>query len=136
MKLFKLYEQVEEEQKETQEPTLITLTPIDKRFLQLMADKDVEGFVSELRPFVDSWYVAELDDPRAMPSMNLAACLGTEDKITFPNGRAFVECYNQACADLFSYQQKEAESEGLIIVTGSFLCVSAVQESVDRNIKL
>ena len=102
----------------------------------LMADKDVEGFVSELRPFVDTWYVAELDDPRAMPSMNLAACLGTEDQITFPNGRAFVECYNQACADLFSYQQKEAESEGLIIVTGSFLCVSAVQESVERNMKL
>ena len=33
------------------------------------------------------------------------------------------------------YQKKEAGSEGLIIVTGSFLCVSAVQESVKRNVK-
>ena len=42
MKLFKLYEQVEEEQKETQEPTLITLTPVDKKFLKLMQNKDVD----------------------------------------------------------------------------------------------
>lgn len=42
MKLFKLYEQVEEEQQETQEPTLITLTPVDKKFLKLMQNKGVD----------------------------------------------------------------------------------------------
>ena len=42
MKLFKLYEQVEEEQKETQEPTLITLTPTDKKFLKLMQRKNLD----------------------------------------------------------------------------------------------
>ena len=101
----------------------------------LMADKDVRGFIAELRPFVDSWYVAGFDDPRAMPVKNLAACLDNEDRIILPDDRTFLECYNQACADLFSYQKKEAGSGGLIIVTGSFLCVSAVQESVKRNIK-
>ena len=101
----------------------------------LMADKDVRGFIAELRPFVDSWYVAGFDDPRAMPVKNLAACLDNEDRIILPDDRTFLECYNQACADLFLYQKKEAGSGGLIIVTGSFLCVSAVQESVKRNIK-
>ena len=101
----------------------------------LMADKDVRGFIAELRPFVDSWYVAGFDDPRAMPVKNIAACLDNEDRIILPDDRTFLECYNQACADLYSYQKKEAGSEGLIIVTGSFLCVSAVQESVKRNIK-
>lgn len=42
MKLFKLYEQVEEEQRERQEPTLITLTPVDKKFLKLMQNKGVD----------------------------------------------------------------------------------------------
>ena len=101
----------------------------------LMADKDVRGFIAELRPFVDSWYVAGFDDPRAMPVKNLAACLDNEDRIILPDDRTFLECYNQACSDLFSYQEKDAGSGGLIIVTGSFLCVSAVQESVKRNIK-
>lgn len=101
----------------------------------LMADKDVRGFIAELRPFVDSWYVAGLDHPRAMPEENLTACFDIEDQIILPNGRTFLECYNQACADLFSYQQENANSGGLIIVTGSFLCVSAVFESVKRNIK-
>ena len=101
----------------------------------LMADKDVRGFIAELRPYVDSWYVSGLDDPRAMPVKSLAACLDNEDRIILPDDRTFLECYNQACADLFTYQKKEAESGGLIIVTGSFLCVSAVFESVKRNIK-
>ena len=65
-----------------------------------MADKDVRGFIAELRPFVDSWYVTGLDDPRAMPVKSLAACLDNEDSIILPDDRTFLECYNQACADL------------------------------------
>jgi len=63
MKLFKLYEQVEEEQKETQEPTLITLTPVDKRFLQLMADKDVDwSDGAEIWRFLtDTLYIEDME---------------------------------------------------------------------------
>ena len=40
MKLFKLYEQVEQEQKK--EPKKVTLTPVDKKFLKIMSNKQVD----------------------------------------------------------------------------------------------
>ena len=41
MKLFKLYEQVEQEQKK--EPKMVTLTPVDKKFLKLMQRKEIDN---------------------------------------------------------------------------------------------
>jgi len=63
MKLFKLYEQVEEEQKETQEPTLITLTPVDKKFLKLMQNKDVDwSDGAEIWRFLsDTLYIEDME---------------------------------------------------------------------------
>ena len=63
MKLFKLYEQVEEEQKETQEPTLITLTPTDKKFLKLMQSKELDwSDVAEIWRFLtDTLYIEDMD---------------------------------------------------------------------------
>ena len=40
MKLFRLYEQVEQEQKK--EPKKVTLTPVDKKFLKIMSKKNVD----------------------------------------------------------------------------------------------
>ena len=40
MKLFKIYEQVEQEQKK--EPNIVTLTPVDKKFLKVMSKKEVD----------------------------------------------------------------------------------------------
>ena len=63
MKLFKLYEQVEEEQKESQEPTLITLTPTDKKFLKLMQNKDVDwSDGAEIWRFLtDTLYIEDME---------------------------------------------------------------------------
>ena len=63
MKLFKLYEQVEEEQKERQEPTLITLTPIDKKFLKLMQSKELDwSDGSEIWKFLtDTLFIKDMD---------------------------------------------------------------------------
>tara|TARA_Y100000589_G_scaffold72528_2_gene65380 strand:- start:3551 stop:4714 length:1164 start_codon:yes stop_codon:yes gene_type:complete len=63
MKLFKLYEQVEEEQKETQEPTLITLTPVDKKFLKLMQSKDLDwSDGAEIWRFLtDTLYIEDME---------------------------------------------------------------------------
>ena len=63
MKLFKLYEQVEEEQKESQEPTLITLTPVDKKFLKLMQNKDVDwSDGAEIWRFLsDTLYIEDME---------------------------------------------------------------------------
>lgn len=41
MKLFKLYEQVEQEQ--SKEPKMVTLTPVDKKFLKLMQRKEIDN---------------------------------------------------------------------------------------------
>ena len=40
MKLFKIYEQVEQEQ--NKEPKMVTLTPVDKKFLKIMSKKEVD----------------------------------------------------------------------------------------------
>lgn len=63
MKLFKLYEQVEEEQKETQEPTLITLTPTDKKFLKLMQSKELDwSDGAEIWRFLtDTLYIEDME---------------------------------------------------------------------------
>lgn len=63
MKLFKLYEQVEEEQRERQEPTLITLTPIDKKFLKLMQSKELDwSDGSEIWKFLtDTLFIKDMD---------------------------------------------------------------------------
>lgn len=63
MKLFKLYEQVEEEQKESQEPTLITLTPVDKKFLKLMQNKELNwSDGSEIWKFLtDTLFIKDMD---------------------------------------------------------------------------
>ena len=60
MKLFKLYEQVEEESKE---PTLITLTPVDKKFLKLMQRKGVDwSDGSEIWQFLtDTLFISDMD---------------------------------------------------------------------------
>lgn len=61
MKLFKLYEQVEEE--ESKEPNLITLTPIDKKFLKLMQRKEVDwSDGSEIWKFLtDTLFISDVD---------------------------------------------------------------------------
>lgn len=63
MKLFKLYEQVEEEQKEKQEPKLITLTPTDKKFLKLMQRKNLDWSDGrEIWEFLtDSLFIKDMD---------------------------------------------------------------------------
>ena len=61
MKLSKLYEQVEEEKK--QKPTLITLTPTDKKFLKLMQNKEVDWSdgASIWRFLTDTLYIKDID---------------------------------------------------------------------------
>ena len=61
MKLFKLYEQVEEE--ESKEPNLITLTPIDKKFLKLMQRKEVDwSDGSEIWGFLtNTLFISDMD---------------------------------------------------------------------------
>jgi len=60
MKLFKLYEQVEEESKE---PKLVTLTPVDKKFLKLMQRKEVDWSNGEdIWSFLtDTLFISDMD---------------------------------------------------------------------------
>ena len=92
----------------------------------VMADKDIKEFAARLQPYVDNWYVSELNSTRSMSATDIEACLNMEDHIISANGRTFTECYNQACLELLNYQRTETECEGIVIVTGSFLSVAAV----------
>lgn len=61
MKLFKLYEQVEQEQKK--EPKKVTLTPVDKKFLKIMSKKnvDVTDGVEIWEFLTDTFFLNDMD---------------------------------------------------------------------------
>jgi len=61
MKLFKLYEQVEQGQKK--EPKKVTLTPVDKKFLKIMSKKNVDVTDgTEIWTFLtDTLYLEDMD---------------------------------------------------------------------------
>ena len=99
----------------------------------VMADKDIGAIVTNLRPCVNSWYISELDSSRSMSVKDIATCMKVEDRVILANGRSFAECYNQACADLLKYQEVKKDCEGVVIVTGSFLSVAAVQELIEHK---
>ena len=98
----------------------------------VMADKDVNGITSELIKLADNWYISDVDSARSMPANKVAASIDPDDKTSIVKSGSLVDGYNRACSDLSIYQQENTGHEGLVVVTGSFLCVGAVQELVTR----
>ena len=98
----------------------------------VMADKDVNGITSELIKLTDTWYISDLDSARSMRANKVAASIDVDDKTSIVKSGSLVDGYNRACSDLSIYQQENPGHEGLVVVTGSFLCVGAVQELVTR----
>ena len=98
----------------------------------VMADKDVNGITSELIKLADNWYISDVDSARSMPANKVAASIDVDDKTSIVESGSLVDGYNRACSDLSIYQQENPGHEGLVVVTGSFLCVEAVQALVTR----
>ncbi len=84
----------------------------------LLADKDIEGMARALRPQVDVWYIAGLDDSRKVPVAELLRRL----RGGLPDAEILV-CGSVAEA----YRAAVATAAGLVVVTGSFLTVAAAR---------
>jgi dihydrofolate synthase/folylpolyglutamate synthase len=90
----------------------------------LLADKDLDGVVSELNASVEHWAVAPLDSPRARPVAELNAAL--------QNLGAAVTSYDSVAAALEG-QCAVATSDDEILLFGSFYCVAEALEWLARH---
>ena len=94
--------------------------------MAVMADKDVETMVASLVSIADIWYIAQVEDARCLPSIELGEKLKKLD----PNAITYcfdgvAEAYKAACEDAVA-QAVEVERE-LVVVTGSFHTVAATR---------
>ncbi|MCF6258610.1 MAG: bifunctional tetrahydrofolate synthase/dihydrofolate synthase [Gammaproteobacteria bacterium] len=92
--------------------------------LGMLADKDIDTIVAQLRPIVDHWYLSPLPVPRSASVEQLhAALLGGPTETSVSN--AAIDIFDNVAA---AYQAALAAStaEDRIVVTGSFYTVAAV----------
>ena len=92
--------------------------------LGMLADKDIDTIVAQLRPMVDHWYLSPLPVPRSASVEQLhAALLGEPTETSVSN--AAIDIFDNVEA---AYQAALAAStaEDRIVVTGSFYTVAAV----------
>ena len=90
----------------------------------LLADKDLDGVVSELSASVEHWAVAPLDSPRARPVAQL--------QVALQNLGASVTSYDSVAAALEG-QCAVATSDDEILLFGSFYCVAEALEWLARH---
>ena len=94
--------------------------------MAVMADKDVETMLASLVSIADIWYIAQVEDARCMPSIELSEKLKKLDPTS--TMRCFdgvAEAYKTACEDALA-QAAEVERE-LVVVAGSFHTVAAAR---------
>lgn len=88
--------------------------------LAIMADKDVRGFCQALASQVDIWYIAQVDQPRAMPAQKLAELvdsMGLSRNVT-----VFADP-----AEAYRNVRNNMQPGDLVLVTGSFFTVASVR---------
>ena len=94
--------------------------------MAVMADKDVETMLASLVSIADIWYIAQVEDARCLPSIELSEKLKKLDSTS--TMRCFdgvAEAYKAACEDALA-QAAEVERE-LVVVAGSFHTVAAAR---------
>ena len=94
--------------------------------MAVMADKDVETMLASLVSIADIWYIAQVEDARCLPSIELSEKLKKLDPTS--TMRCFdgvAEAYKAACEDALA-QAAEVERE-LVVVAGSFHTVAAAR---------
>lgn len=84
----------------------------------VLSDKEVRSVVEPLLPLVDSWYLTEPADPRAMPVNDLAALL--EDL-----GPVHVSCSEARIESAMVQAAAAATAEDCVLVFGSFSIIEA-----------
>ena len=90
----------------------------------LLADKDLDGVVSQLTGSVVHWAVAPLDTPRTRP--------GTEVEVALHGLGASVSAY-ASVAQALEAQCERATAEDEILLFGSFYCVAQALEWLEQR---
>ena len=94
--------------------------------MAVMADKDVETMVASLVSITDIWYIAQVEDARCLPSIELGKKLKKLDPTAIMrcfNGVA--EAYKSACEDAVAGPVEVGKE--LVVVAGSFHTVAAAR---------
>lgn len=96
--------------------------------IAMMADKDVEGMLTALESCVDIWYIAQVDEARGVAADKVAQILKTvriqDDQLTYLQFDTVESAYEAAC--------KGSNHQDIIVVTGSFFTVAAVQSLIEQ----
>ncbi|MGQ0443211.1 MAG: bifunctional tetrahydrofolate synthase/dihydrofolate synthase [Methylophilaceae bacterium] len=92
----------------------------------MLADKDIDGVLVELTPFISVWYLADIHSARGAKAKNLQAKLAKQAKTSASKlFDSVANALNAAC--------KDATKNDRIIVCGSFYTVADAIESLDFN---
>jgi dihydrofolate synthase/folylpolyglutamate synthase len=83
----------------------------------MMKDKDIATVITMMKPYIDSWHLAPLANPRAASQKLLADYFQQQDICKVYSG------YSD-CAAAFKFAQDRAQADDLILVFGSFFLVS------------
>jgi dihydrofolate synthase/folylpolyglutamate synthase len=89
----------------------------------MLLDKDIDGVIKLLMPYINAWYLADIHHPRGAKAFQIKQKLGGKQ-----NSKEFFhvsEALNAAC--------KEANKNDRIIVFGSFYTVASAIVAVTEN---
>ena len=88
--------------------------------IAVMADKDIESIAGALESCLDICYIAQVDEPRCMPSVeSFRRIKQCRIKSRLEQFDSLEKAYKAAC--------KLATTEDVVVVTGSFYTVAAVR---------
>jgi dihydrofolate synthase/folylpolyglutamate synthase len=91
----------------------------------VMADKDIDGVIAPLAPYVDHWCVTDLASARAMPASELAAIVGALPQGDAKDGEKSVQTFADPGAAFANAMNRAGENDR-IVVFGSFYTVAGV----------
>ena len=91
----------------------------------VMEDKDIDGVIAPMAPFVDHWCVTDLPSPRATPAATLAAIVGALPQGDAKPGEKTVQAFADPAAAFANAMSRAGENDR-IVVFGSFYTVAGV----------
>ena len=91
----------------------------------MLRDKDVGAAIEVMRPVIDYWYPAILDDDRALTDEELQSALSDSGITGAPEGRAPRACFNAALG--------ESRPGDRLVIFGSFYLVGAILPEVSER---
>ncbi len=92
----------------------------------MMKDKDITGVIDIIKPLINDWFFAPLNNPRAAKESLMQSCFSqcNVNNVTFG--------FNQ-CSEAYSAAKKNAKAGDLILVFGSFFLVSEFLDNTDNE---